>query len=69
MHLPGTTPSEIRRTRRRTATDALARNPAIIEEGYLYAARYLKQLEPDLLMGSPSFVMSNPGDFISGLIS
>ncbi len=42
----------------------VARNSAIIEEGYLYAARYLKQHNPDLLMGGHSFVMPDPGDFI-----
>lgn len=42
----------------------VARNSAILEEGYLYAADYLKRLQPDLLMGGHSFVMPHPQAFI-----
>ena len=42
----------------------VARNSAILEEGYIYGAEYLKKLNPDLIMGGHSFVMENP----SGLI-
>ena len=42
----------------------VARNSGIIEEGYLHAARYLKELKPDLLMGGHSYVMDNPAEFI-----
>jgi glyoxylase-like metal-dependent hydrolase (beta-lactamase superfamily II) len=42
----------------------VAHNSAILEEGYIYAAEYLKQLKPDLLMGGHSFVMDRPAKFI-----
>lgn len=42
----------------------VARNSAIIEEGYLYAAEYLKKLQPDIIMGSHSYVMQDPAAFI-----
>jgi glyoxylase-like metal-dependent hydrolase (beta-lactamase superfamily II) len=42
----------------------VARNSAVLEEGYLYAAQYLKRLRPDLLMGGHSFVMPEPAAFI-----
>jgi glyoxylase-like metal-dependent hydrolase (beta-lactamase superfamily II) len=42
----------------------VARNSAIFEQGYLYAANYLKKLQPDLLMGGHSFVMPEPKAFI-----
>ena len=42
----------------------VARNSAIFEEGYLYAANYLKKLQPDLLIGGHSFVMPEPAAFI-----
>ena len=42
----------------------VAHNSAIIEEGYLYAADYLRQLQPDLLMGGHSYVMDHPKDLI-----
>ena len=42
----------------------VARNSAIIEEGYLYAARYLKKLQPDLLIGGHSYVMPEPKGLI-----
>ena len=43
----------------------VARNSAVFEEGYLYAAEYLKRLKPDLLMGGHSFVMPKPAEFIN----
>ena len=42
----------------------VARNSGIIEEGYLHAAKYLQKLKPDLLMGSHSWVMEEPAEFI-----
>ena len=42
----------------------VARNSAIFEEGYLYGSRYLKNLKPDLVMGSHSYVMPNPAEFL-----
>jgi len=42
----------------------VARNSAVFEEDYLYAAEYLKRLKPDLLMGGHSFVMPEPAAFI-----
>lgn len=41
-----------------------ARNSAIFEEGYIYAADYLRRLKPDLIMGGHSFVMDRPRDLI-----
>ena len=38
----------------------VARNSAILEEGYLYAADYLQKLQPDLIIGGHSFVMDRP---------
>jgi glyoxylase-like metal-dependent hydrolase (beta-lactamase superfamily II) len=42
----------------------VARNSAIPEEGYLYAADYLAKLKPDIIMGSHSYVMHDPAAFI-----
>ena len=42
----------------------VARNSAIFEEGYLYGSRYLKNLKPDIVMGSHSYVMHNPAKFL-----
>lgn len=43
----------------------VARNSAIFEEGYLYGSRYLKNLKPDIVMGSHSFVMHDPEEFLN----
>jgi len=42
----------------------VAHNSAILEEGYIYAAEYLKRLKPDILVGGHSFVMDRPAAFI-----
>lgn len=42
----------------------VAHNSAILEEGYIYGAEFLKRLNPDLLMGGHSFVMNRPAAFI-----
>jgi glyoxylase-like metal-dependent hydrolase (beta-lactamase superfamily II) len=42
----------------------VARNSAILEEGYIYAGEYLAQLKPDILFGGHSFVMDRPAAFI-----
>ncbi len=42
----------------------VAHNSAILEEGYIYGAEYLKRLRPDLLVGGHSFVMDHPAAFI-----
>jgi glyoxylase-like metal-dependent hydrolase (beta-lactamase superfamily II) len=42
----------------------VAHNSAILEEGYIYGAEYLKRLKPDLLVGGHSFVMDHPRQFI-----
>ena len=42
----------------------VARNSAIFEEGYLLGSRYLKDLKPDIVMGSHSYVMPNPAPFL-----
>lgn len=41
-----------------------ARNSAIIEEGYLVAAKYLQKLQPDIIMGAHGVLMTEPKDFI-----
>jgi glyoxylase-like metal-dependent hydrolase (beta-lactamase superfamily II) len=42
----------------------VARNSAILEEGYIYGSKYLKDLQPDIVMGSHSFVMDDPAAFL-----
>ena len=42
----------------------VARNSAIFEEGYLLGSRYLKDLKPDIVMGSHSYVMPNPAGLL-----
>lgn len=42
----------------------VARNSGIFEQGYFFAAQYLKKLEPDLIMGSHSYVMDDPAGLI-----
>ncbi|MDB4680154.1 MBL fold metallo-hydrolase [Planctomycetaceae bacterium] len=42
----------------------VARNSAILEEGYLLGSAYLKDLKPDIVMGSHSYVMDNPAAFL-----
>ena len=42
----------------------VAHNSAILEEGYIYGAEFLKKIHPDLLMGGHSFVMDHPAAFI-----
>src|SRR5258706_3343636 len=50
---------------KRTGHEAMvAHNSAILEEGYIYGAEYLRRLKPDLLMGGHSFVMDRPAKFI-----
>ncbi len=41
-----------------------ARNSAIIEEGYLVAAKYLQKLQPDVIMGAHGVLMTEPKAFI-----
>ena len=43
----------------------VARNSAIFEEGYLLGSKYLKDLKPDIVMGSHSYVMHDPAAFLS----
>lgn len=45
----------------------VARNEAILEEGYLYAASYLHQIAPDLLLGGHCWAMSQPTKLIERL--
>lgn len=42
----------------------VARNSAILEEGYVRGSRYLKELAPDIVMGSHSYVMPEPAAFL-----
>ncbi len=41
-----------------------ARNSAIIDEGYLVAAKYLQKLQPDIIMGAHGVLMTEPAAFI-----
>ena len=41
-----------------------ARNSAIIEEGYLVAAKYLQKLKPDIIMGAHGVLMTEPEAFV-----
>ena len=38
----------------------VARNSSIFEEGYLLGSHYLKELNPDIVMGAHSYVMPEP---------
>ena len=40
----------------------VAHNSAILEEGYIYGADYLRRLQPDLIVGGHSYVMDRPKD-------
>lgn len=42
----------------------VARNSCILEEGYLHAANYLLKLNPDVVIGSHSYVMPQPREFL-----
>jgi hypothetical protein len=42
----------------------VARNSSILEEGYLLGSAYLKDLQPDIVMGSHSYVMDDPSGFL-----
>lgn len=42
----------------------VAHNSAILEEGYILGAEYLKRLNPDLILGGHSYVMPQPAAFI-----
>jgi glyoxylase-like metal-dependent hydrolase (beta-lactamase superfamily II) len=42
----------------------VAHNSAILEEGYIHGAEFLKKLNPDLIMGGHSFVMDHPAAFV-----
>lgn len=41
-----------------------ARNSAIIEEGYLVAAKYLQELKPDIIVGAHTVLMTDPAAFV-----
>ncbi|MGC8829777.1 MAG: MBL fold metallo-hydrolase [Verrucomicrobiia bacterium] len=43
----------------------VAHNSAIFEQGYIYAADFLKKLKPDIIVGGHSFVMANPKNLIN----
>jgi glyoxylase-like metal-dependent hydrolase (beta-lactamase superfamily II) len=43
----------------------VARNSAILEEGYILGSQYLKDLAPDIVMGSHSYVMPDPAAFLA----
>lgn len=42
----------------------VARNSAILEEGYMVGAQLLKDLNPDIIIGGHSFVMDKPHELI-----
>ena len=41
-----------------------ARNSAIVEEGYLVAAKYLRRIQPDIIVGAHGVLMTEPAAFI-----
>lgn len=43
----------------------VARNSAILEEGYILGSKYIRDLKPDIVMGSHSYVMPEPAAFLS----
>lgn len=43
----------------------VARNSAILEEGYILGSKYIRDLKPDIVMGSHSYVMPEPGGFLN----
>lgn len=42
----------------------VARNSAILEEGYILGSRYLSDLKPDIIMGAHNVLMTNPSSFV-----
>jgi glyoxylase-like metal-dependent hydrolase (beta-lactamase superfamily II) len=42
----------------------VSRNSSVLEEGYIYAAESMAQLQPDILIGGHSFVMDAPREMI-----
>ncbi|MEZ6091549.1 MAG: MBL fold metallo-hydrolase [Pirellulaceae bacterium] len=42
----------------------VCRNSCIFEEGYIYGSKYLLDLNPDIVMGSHSYVMPEPREFL-----
>lgn len=42
----------------------VAHNSAILEEGFMYAGKYLKRLKPDILVGGHGYVMDEPAALI-----
>ena len=42
----------------------VARNSAILEEGYILGSRYLRDLKPDIIMGAHNVLMTHPGAFV-----
>lgn len=42
----------------------VAHNSAILEEGYIRGAEYLRRLQPDLILGGHSYVMDRPAKMI-----
>jgi glyoxylase-like metal-dependent hydrolase (beta-lactamase superfamily II) len=50
---------------RHTGHEAVvAHNSAVLEEGYIQGAEYLRRLQPDLIMGGHSYVMDKPAAFV-----
>lgn len=42
----------------------VARNSAILEEGYILGSKYLRDLKPDIIMGAHNVLMTNPAAFV-----
>lgn len=42
----------------------VARNSAILEEGYILGSKYLRNLRPDIIMGAHNVLMTNPTAFV-----
>jgi glyoxylase-like metal-dependent hydrolase (beta-lactamase superfamily II) len=43
----------------------VARNSALLEEGYLAAAQYLEKLKPNVIVGAHSILMTEPAAFVT----
>jgi glyoxylase-like metal-dependent hydrolase (beta-lactamase superfamily II) len=67
-HLVAFTGDNIFSSPNESGHDALvARNSALLEEGYLYCAEYLSRLQPDLILGGHSVVIAQPAAQIERL--
>lgn len=47
----------------------VARNSGIFEEGYIHGARFLQELQPDLIVGGHSYVIDHPKEMIERFVA